>query len=37
MRKFLALTLLALAFASGFATVWALTAPVHAAGDNGSC
>jgi hypothetical protein len=33
MRKFLALALLALAFASGFATVWLLTAPrVHAVG-----
>jgi hypothetical protein len=37
MRKFLALALLTLAFAGGFAMVWTLTTPPAHACDNGSC
>jgi hypothetical protein len=38
MRKLLALALVTLAFASGFATVWTLTAPpVHAGCESDNC
>jgi hypothetical protein len=38
MRKFLALALLTLAFANGFATVWTLTAPpAHASCESSNC